>query len=262
LSNHIHVLLETPEGNLSKMMQPFQTSYTVYFNRRHGRSGHVFEQRYKAFLVDKDNYLLQVSRYIHRNPVEAKLVERPQDYRWSSYGAYVGRGRVRSLTTATVLEQLGAKQWEQIRRYREYVESIPAEGVKDEAPPTIKQVIIGDEEFAEQVLKKRPLAVVVERAYTLRDVEKAVCQATQIDREELVRPQRTPPVNRARQLFMYLARRHTEASLREIAQRLRVRDISTVSHGEKHITMSLRDNSRAGSEMKRVLKKTYSLIQA
>jgi len=61
---------------------------------------------------------------------------------------------------------------------------------------------------------------------------------------------------------MYLARRHTEASLREIAQRLRVRDISTVSHGEKRITMSLRDNSRAGSEMKRVLKKTYSLIQA
>ena len=262
LSNHIHVLLETPEGNLSKMMQPFQTSYTVYFNRRHGRSGHVFEQRYKAFLVDKNNYLLQVSRYIHRNPVEAKLVERPQDYRWSSYGAYVGRGRVRSLTTATVLEQLGAKQREQIRRYREYVESTPAEGVKDEAPPTIKQVIIGDEEFAEQVLKKRPLAVVVERAYTLRDVEKAICQATQIDREELVRPQRTPPVNRARQLFMYLARRHTEASLREIAQRLRVRDISTVSHGEKRITMSLRDNSRGGSEMKRVLKKTYSLIQA
>ena len=73
------------------------------------------------------NYLLQVSRYIHRNPVEAKLVERPQDYRWSSYGAYVGRGRVRSLRTATVLEQLGAKQREQIRRYREYVESIPAE---------------------------------------------------------------------------------------------------------------------------------------
>ena len=70
--------------------------------------------------------------------------------------AYVGRGRMRSLTTATVLEQLGAKQREQIRRYREYVESIPAEGVKDEAPPTIKQMIIGDEEFAEQVLKKRP----------------------------------------------------------------------------------------------------------
>jgi hypothetical protein len=57
----VHLVLETPKGNLSKMMQAFQTSYTVYFNKRHGRSGHVFEQRYKAFVVDKDNYLLEVS---------------------------------------------------------------------------------------------------------------------------------------------------------------------------------------------------------
>ena len=69
MSNHVHLLLATPRGILSKMMQPFQTSYTVYFNKRHGRSGHVFEQRYKAMVVDKDNYLLEVSRYIHLNPV-------------------------------------------------------------------------------------------------------------------------------------------------------------------------------------------------
>ncbi len=101
LSNHIHLLVETPQGNLSKMMQPFQTSCTLYLNRRHRRSEHVFEQRYKALLVDKDNYILilQVSRYIHRNPVEANLVEPPRDYRWSSYGAYVTGKRVRGLTT-------------------------------------------------------------------------------------------------------------------------------------------------------------------
>ena len=65
----------------------------LYFNRRHGRTGHVFAQRYKAMLVDKDNYLLQVSRYIHLNAVEAKLAERPQDYRWSSYRSYLkGKG--------------------------------------------------------------------------------------------------------------------------------------------------------------------------
>ncbi len=84
LTNHVHLVLETPQGNLSKMMQAFQTSYTVYFNKRHGRSGHVFEQRYKAFLVDKDNYLLEVSRYVHLNPVAARLAERADKYRWSS----------------------------------------------------------------------------------------------------------------------------------------------------------------------------------
>ena len=106
LSNHIHLLVETPQGNLSKMMQAFQTSYTLYLNRRHHRSGHVFGQRYKALLVDKDNYLLPVSRYIHRNALEAKLVKRPQDYRWSSYGAYANGKRIRGVTTSIVLEQL------------------------------------------------------------------------------------------------------------------------------------------------------------
>jgi len=78
LGNHVHLLLETPQGNLSKLMQAFQTSYTVSFNKRHRRSGHVFEQRYKALLVDKDNYLLQVSRYIHLNPVSARIVSGPR----------------------------------------------------------------------------------------------------------------------------------------------------------------------------------------
>lgn len=89
LSNHVHLLLETLLGNLSKLMQPLQTSYTLYFNRRHRHMGHVFAQRYKALVVDRDNHLLQVSRYIHLNPVGAKLAQRPQDYRWSSYRAYL-----------------------------------------------------------------------------------------------------------------------------------------------------------------------------
>jgi hypothetical protein len=201
LSNHIHLLLETPHGNLSKMMQPFQTSYTIYFNRRHHRSGHVFEQRYKALLVDRENYLLQVSRYIHRNAEEAKLVKRPQDYRWSSYGAYLSGRWARGLTTATVLKQLGGKQRDRIRNYRKYVES-SAEGMSEDPPPMIKQVVIGDEQFAEEVSKKRRPGIVIEQTCTLSDVEKAICQVTQIDREELARPQRTLSVNRAREIFI------------------------------------------------------------
>ena len=65
LSNHLHLLLETPQGNLSKLMQPLQTSFTLSFKRRHRYSGHIFEQRYEALVVDRDNYLLHVSRYIH-----------------------------------------------------------------------------------------------------------------------------------------------------------------------------------------------------
>jgi REP element-mobilizing transposase RayT len=262
LSNHIHLLLETPQGNLSRLMQPFQTSYTVYFNRRHHRSGHVFEQRYKAFLIDRDNYLLQVSRYIHRNAVGAKLVQRPQDYEWSSYSAYVNGRRIRGLTTSPVLEQLGGNQRDQIRNYRKYVENAAEGYMSDEPLPVMKQVVIGDEQFAERVLKKRRQIIDIERSYTLSDVQKAVCRVTKINRERLGRPQRTPAVNRAREVFMYLARRYTDASLREIAQRLRVRDISTVSHGAKRITMALQENNSSAKELKDVLNQTYSFIQA
>ncbi|MBI2361216.1 MAG: transposase, partial [Deltaproteobacteria bacterium] len=121
LSNHIHLLLETPQGNLSKLMQPFQTSYTVYFNRRHRCTGHLFEQRYKALLVDKDNYLLQVSRYIHLNPVGAGIVRRPQEYRWSSYAAYAGRKETGGVNRELILGQLGEGKRRRAR-YREFVE--------------------------------------------------------------------------------------------------------------------------------------------
>jgi hypothetical protein len=217
--------------------------------------------RYKAFVIDRDNYLLQVSRYIHRNAVEARLVHRPQDYFWSSYGAYVNGRRVRGLTTSTVLEQMGGKQQDQVRNYRKYVES-SAQGMSEDPPPTIKQLVIGDEQFAEEVSKKRRAGMVIEQRCTLTDMERAVCQVTQIDREELARPQRTPAINRAREIFMYLARRHTDASLREVAQRLRVRDISTVSHGEKRVTQRLQEKNAAAKEMKRILNQTCSLIQA
>jgi len=260
LSNHIHLLVETPHGNLSEMMQALQTSYTLYFNRRHGRSGHVFEQRYKALLVDKDNYLLQISRYIHRNPVAAKLVGRPQDYRWSSYGAYVSVKPVPGLKTSLVLEQLGGEQSGHKRNYREYVESDSVGGVSEEPPPTVKQVAIGDPQFAEQVLNKHSRRVLTKRGCTLNQIEQAVCRIARIEREELGWAQRRPAVKRARELFMYLGRHHTAASLREIADRLGVRDISTVSHGEKRVARGLCESGAGAKELQRLLAKIYSLI--
>ncbi|MGH7404256.1 MAG: REP-associated tyrosine transposase [Candidatus Methylomirabilales bacterium] len=122
LSNHVHLLVETPRGNLSKLMQAFQTSYTRYFNRRHGRTGHVFEQRYKALLVDRDNYLLQVSRYIHLNPVGAKVVTRPRAYRWSSYRAYCRPEGGAGLHRDVILGHFGGPTPQRVAQYRAFVE--------------------------------------------------------------------------------------------------------------------------------------------
>jgi len=90
MSNHYHLLLETPNSNLSGIMHHINSSYTTYFNIKRSRSGHLFQGRYKAILVDREAYLLELSRYIHMNPVRAKMAQSPWDYKWSSCAAYTG----------------------------------------------------------------------------------------------------------------------------------------------------------------------------
>jgi hypothetical protein len=90
MGNHYHLLIETPQANLSQGMRQLNGVYTQKYNRRHDRVGHLFQGRYKAFIVEKDAYLLELSRYIALNPVRAKLVSLPEDWSWSSYGGTAG----------------------------------------------------------------------------------------------------------------------------------------------------------------------------
>ena len=90
MDNHYHLMIETPEPNLVRGMRRLNGVYTQAFNRRHNKVGHVFQGRYKAIVVDKENYLLELCRYVVLNPVRAKVVERPEDWRYSSYRATAG----------------------------------------------------------------------------------------------------------------------------------------------------------------------------
>jgi REP element-mobilizing transposase RayT len=263
LLNHVHLLLETPEGNLSKLMQPFQTSYTAYFNRRHSQTGHVFEQRYKAFLVDRENYLLQVSRYIHLNPVGAGLVKRPESYRWSSYRAYLEEKASGELYRGLILGQFGGGLKRKVSGYREFVE----EGVKGKAEwsrvPVLKQAFVGDEDFVEEAWRKAGRSGVKEVRYGLRAILEAVCGTMGIESEELVSAARDEKVERGRELFMYVARRYSDAGLREIVSRLGARDISTVSHGVRRAEARLEVEWGFHRLLKSVLRKlSDSSIQA
>ena len=89
MTNHYHMILETPQANISKVMHFINGSYTNYINKKRDRSGHLFQGRFKAILIDRDNYLLELSRYIHLNPVRANIVEKPEEYINSSYRSYV-----------------------------------------------------------------------------------------------------------------------------------------------------------------------------
>ena len=90
MDNHYHFLIETPEANLSQGMRQVNGVYTQAYNRGHGKVGHLFQGRFKAILVDKESYLLELCRYVVLNPVRAKLVDRSEDWPWSSYRATAG----------------------------------------------------------------------------------------------------------------------------------------------------------------------------
>jgi REP element-mobilizing transposase RayT len=93
MDNHYHLVLQTREANLSSLMHRINSQYSLTFNRRHGRAGHLIEGRFKALLVDRDAYLLEVCRYVDLNPVRVSMVDLPGQWRWSSYRAHVGRAQ-------------------------------------------------------------------------------------------------------------------------------------------------------------------------
>jgi putative transposase len=263
LTNHVHLLLETPKGNLSKMMQPFQTSYTVYFNKRHHRTGHVFEQRYKALLVDKDNYLLEVSRYIHLNPIAAKLVKRPQDYRWSSYAGYVRGKGVSGLKHETVLGYFSGRRHRQLAQYREFVEGEVSKEEKWAQLPVLKGAFVGDEDFEEQARKKAVKPSVSEGHYPLKRVVQAVCKVSGVSEEEIGRPMRAEAVQKARELLCYVSRRHSKVGLRELAVFLGVKELSTPSHAVRRAEQRIQKEPTFRRQRDRVLTMLgHSSIQA
>ena len=110
MSNHVHLLLETGSEPLSKFMQGLQQSYTQYFNRKHHKVGHLFQGRYKAIVCEKDEYLLTLVRYIHLNPIRAKLVQRLDDYPYSGHPEYCGVRASEALETSRVLNMLGGRR--------------------------------------------------------------------------------------------------------------------------------------------------------
>jgi REP element-mobilizing transposase RayT len=123
MSNHYHLLLQTPLGNLSKIMQHINSSYTTYFNVKRKRSGHLLQGRYRAIVIDADSYACELSRYIHLNPVRAGMVDTPESYQWSSYHGYVNsRLRAPWLTTKFVLGYFSGTDQE--AAYRDFVHAM------------------------------------------------------------------------------------------------------------------------------------------
>jgi len=150
MNNHYHIVIETPDGDLSKGMRQFNGVYTMRFNRRHGSVGHVFQGRYKAILVQKENYLLEVCRYVVLNPVRARVAKTPGEWAWSSYRATAGIEKAPPcLTTDWVLGQFGSKRRSAQRRYKAFVfDGIRGHRIWDGVKG---QSILGERDFVDRL---------------------------------------------------------------------------------------------------------------
>jgi putative transposase len=166
MSNHYHLIVETPDANLSIGMRQLNGVYTQRFNRTHTRVGHVFQGRYKAILVDKESYLLELSRYVVLNPLRAKMVRKLESYPWSSYLATCAQAPVPAwLHVDAILSQFGSQRARAIERYVEFVHE--GRDLPSAWSALQGQIYLGSEAFLKRVQK------LIEEKPTLSEIPKA-----------------------------------------------------------------------------------------
>ncbi len=153
MTNHYHLVIETPDANLSKGMRQLNGVFTQTSNRRHSRPGHLFQGRYKAILVDADSYLLELTRYVVLNPVRAGMVQNPGDWIWSSYRAMIGEAPAFLwLEVDGLLAQFSTQRKTAIERYREFVrQGIDQASIWHDLKG---QIYLGDESFVSRMQAK------------------------------------------------------------------------------------------------------------
>jgi REP element-mobilizing transposase RayT len=234
MSNHVHILIETKDVPLSKVFQGINQAYTMYFNKKYDTIGHLFQGRYKAVLCDRENYLLALLKYIHYNPVRARIVETVTGYPWSSHHAYLGKDNPFGLIDSDwVLRMFSEKKSRARKRYQEFIEE--AGGLKkDEVYATIDQRIQGSDEFAEQVLTKYEAKTVNpwKKAFTLDQIAQGVLVLYGIDPQALRSTERARPITAGRCLFSLTAKAHGYKGV-EIAEYLEKEPPSIAEYGRK-----------------------------
>jgi len=208
MNNHIHLLIETRDIPLSKFMQGLNQTYTMYFNRRYRTIGHLFQGRYKAILCDRDAYLLGLLKYIHQNPLRARITERLDAYPWSSHHAYTGKNNPLGLIdTDQVLRMFSENKTRSRSKYREFMAETDTLG-RDAVYATIDQRLQGDERFLDEVQRQTEQQIEPGRKKkerSLRVIADAVQKATGVELQEMQSETRQSRVTEARRMVSIIA---------------------------------------------------------
>jgi putative transposase len=218
LDNHFHLLLRPRQVPLAKFMRRLLTGYAVTFNLRHGRSGHLFQNRYKSIVCDEETYLLELVRYIHLNPLRAGIVstlEELDHFPWSGHAVLMGEGELSGQTGSEILARFGKTLNASRQAYRAFVEDGIAIGRRSDLAGTGLQRrqddndrrdarILGEGDFVDQIL----LHAVAERRpekRALDEIMELVCEKFELSRSELTSQTRAQRVADARSIICHVA---------------------------------------------------------
>ena len=236
MSNHYHLLVQTPSGNLSRAMRHVNGVYTQRFNRRRNIDGQLFRGRYKSVLVQEDSHLLELLRYIHRNPVTAHMCNAVGDYLWSSHSGYISSAKKWDwLHKGTLLDMFSKERNKAKRQYHCFVQCEDSAEVTDFFSKKNLASFFGSRDFVqwikatyrklqnqEEIPQSRDLAP------TITEIKRAVCQGYEIEEKELGQTKRGW-MNEPRNVAVYLARKRCGLRLEEIGQEFGIGKYSTVS---------------------------------
>jgi REP element-mobilizing transposase RayT len=258
MGNHYHLMVRTPQGNLARIMRHIDGLYTQHCNRRRGRDGALFRGRYRSILIDAEAHWLALSRYIHRNPLEAGLVRTLSSYRPSSYRAYAGYEPAPPwLTTAYILKAIGQRAHHQ--RYRAYVagdtdEALAAFYRQAKLPP-----ILGDEAFRARVLAGRTpdidhpelRAARVYPSHTA--IVAGVCRRFRLKEKDLYRSRRGRAALPARAVAMYLCQQQGGLRLAEVAEVFGLASYASASATIRLLKRRLQLDAALAKTVKRII---------
>jgi REP element-mobilizing transposase RayT len=240
MTNHVHIALQVGEIPLSRIMQNLSLRYTAWINRRRKRTGHVFQGRYKALLIDGDSYLLELVRYIHLNPVRAGMVGLPEEFPWSGHRAYLGAEVLSWLTCEWTLRLFSFDSTKARKAYAAFVNEGLAEGRRPEFHSgSCDGRILGDDRFADDVLHRANENLPPAR---IPDVLQAVSTLYGLTPEDLRAPGKFRPASEARALAALLVRETPTLSLSELGRHLN-RDVAALSQAARRLGMQIRENS-------------------
>jgi REP-associated tyrosine transposase len=228
MSNHIHlaVRVRIADISISRIMQHLAFRYTRYINRKHKRIGHLFQGRFKSILVDDEDYLKELIRYIHLNPVRAKLVFDPLEYCWSSHRAYLKLDEFSWLTKERVLKKFDLEATNAIKNYDKYI----LRGIGVETEYDFKSGctagMIGDQAFIEEIMVTR--CAIKHKKIELTDLIAKVCEMHKISYEHLCMPGKHAKNSLARAQLAFFVRETDHISFTSLANVLE-RDPSTLT---------------------------------